>query len=258
MNYESLLLIYTLLLYGFIFLLGICIGSFLNVLIYRIPNSIPFTFNRSHCPKCNHLLHLIDLFPIFSYIFLKGKCRYCKNNISIRYLMIELLTGVLFLITFYRYGFSLSTLIYLIAISLLIVIALIDYDTMYIYDYNHLFFIVLSFIRFFFINDLHFSSHLIGSICISFPLFIIYHIIKDSIGGGDIKLMFSCGFLLGTPLTILSFLISTITASIYAAYLILFKHKKRNEHIALGPFLCLGFITSILFGNELIYLFFLI
>ena len=120
------------------------------------------------------------------------------------------------------------------------------------YEYNHIVFIILGLIRYIFINDIPLTSHIIGALCISIPLLIISYIIKDSIGGGDIKLMASCGFLLGISNTILSFLIGTFSAAFIAVYYILTKKKNRMDTIAFGPFLCIGFIISILYAQQII------
>ena len=138
MSLDTLILLYNLITYSFIFLIGICIGSFINVCIYRIPNNISVAKGRSFCPTCSHQLHALDLVPLFSYLLLGKKCRYCHTSISPRYFGVELLTGILFILVFYKYQFTLLTLLHFIFISLLIVIAYIDYDTMDIYEYNHI------------------------------------------------------------------------------------------------------------------------
>ena len=113
----------------FAFLFGITIGSFLNVVIYRVPNNININFPPSHCPKCKHKLCALDLVPLFSYLFLGRKCRYCSDPISPRYFTIELITGLLFVATFLKFGWSIETVIYALFISALICVFMIDYDT---------------------------------------------------------------------------------------------------------------------------------
>jgi len=111
----------------YIFLIGIIIGSFLNVCIYRIPKGENIAVVRSHCMNCGYQLKWYDLFPIFSYIFLGGKCRKCKQKISIQYPLIEGLNGVLYLLIYMMYGVSMTTLLYCLLFSALIVISVIDF-----------------------------------------------------------------------------------------------------------------------------------
>ena len=118
---HPLILVYT-------FILGTLIGSFLNVVVYRVPREESLSFPPSHCPSCNTRLKAYDLVPVVSYLFLGGKCRTCKTAISIRYPLVEMLTGLLFLVTVMKFGVSLEALKYLLVIALLLPVALIDYD----------------------------------------------------------------------------------------------------------------------------------
>lgn len=113
----------------FSFLFGITVGSFLNVVVYRVPNGININFPPSHCPKCKHRLCAADLVPLFSYLFLGRKCRYCSDPISPRYFTVELITGLLYTALFYVYGYSWTCLFYFLFVSCLICIFLIDFDT---------------------------------------------------------------------------------------------------------------------------------
>ena len=119
--------------YILVIILGLVIGSFLNVCIYRIPREESISYPPSHCGNCGHNLHPVDLIPIISYVFLKGKCRYCKEKISIRYPMIEGLNCILYLVIYMKYGFMIYTVEFCILISLLIVISMIDYNTQEVY-----------------------------------------------------------------------------------------------------------------------------
>ncbi|HCW53501.1 MAG TPA: prepilin peptidase, partial [Clostridium sp.] len=112
----------------FVVIIGLVIGSFLNVCIFRIPEEQSICFPPSHCTSCQHQLGVLDLIPVLSYVFLGGRCRYCKENISIRYPLIEVLNGFFYLIIYFRFGFSIFTLKYFILTSLLIVISMIDFD----------------------------------------------------------------------------------------------------------------------------------
>ena len=192
MNYEMFL-------YAFVALYGLCIGSFLNVLIYRIPNNLNFAKGRSMCPNCNHTLGVFDLCPVFSYAFLGGKCRYCKTKISIRYALIEILTAVLFVLVFVVNSFNLLSIIYCLIVCVLIVIGFIDYDTMDIYDASIYILLVFVLLSMFFSGDLLIQDHLIGAVIISVPMFILSKMIHSIIFVSErfcvlaIYRIFACG-----------------------------------------------------------------
>ena len=252
MSYTSLLMILKFTIYTFIFIFGICIGSFLNVCIYRIPQEISISKGRSFCPSCHHQLHAIDLVPLFSFLFLKGKCRYCHEKISPRYFCIELLTGILFVLIYHMNQMSILFFLNCIFVSLLIVIGFIDYDTMDIYDYNHICFILLAVLRLIFVHDLSITSLLLGAIVISLPLLIIYLLTKGGIGMGDIKLMASAGLFLGFKNIIVAFIIGTIFAALVGAYYLLRGQKEKQDRMAFGPFLAIGLFIGALYGDILI------
>lgn len=119
----------TILLYIVIFLYGIVIGSFLNVLIYRIPKKENIVTTRSHCMNCGYQLRWYDLVPLFSYLALGGRCRKCKAHISVQYPVIEALNGVLYLLVFWKYGMSVDSLVYCLLFSALLALSVIDFRT---------------------------------------------------------------------------------------------------------------------------------
>ncbi|NTW72382.1 MAG: prepilin peptidase, partial [Eubacteriaceae bacterium] len=126
-----------------ILIYGLVIGSFLNVVIYRLPNEQSIISPPSHCGSCNTRLRPIDLIPVFSWIFLKGQCRYCGEKISARYALVELLTGTLFLLTYIYTGLSWVLLVNLILVSVLVAMTFIDYDHQIIPDEFHIFLIIV-------------------------------------------------------------------------------------------------------------------
>lgn len=238
--------------YSYVFTLGIVLGSFLNVCIYRFPLKQNVAKGFSFCPTCHHRLMPIDLIPIFSYLFLKGRCRYCHEPIAIRYPFVELLGGCAFLLAFHRFHFSYTWIITSLFLCIGIVIAYIDYDTMEIFDGSH-FFILLLAIAQYAINKPPLINILLGAFIISVPLGLIAWLSKGGIGGGDVKLMASCGLFLGANQIILAALIGIILGGIYAAYLLFIKKMSGKAHIALGPFLIIGVSISALYGPEIIH-----
>lgn len=233
-----------------VFIYGAIFGSFFNVVILRLPKKESLIHHSSHCPNCMEPIKPYDLIPIISYIVLGGKCRNCKQQISIRYPLIELLTAVCFTLVFYRYGFSYFSVIGFLLTSILIIIAMIDIDTMEIYDRFHIFILTLAF-AILFITPLNLLDHLIGFFIISVPFYIIAYI-TNGIGGGDIKLIAIAGLLLGYKATLVAFFIASILGGSMAIYLLLTKQKDRKSLIAFGPYLCIGIYFAYLYGNEIL------
>ena len=235
--------------YIIFFIFGSILGSFYNVVIYRSPRKESIVVGSSHCPSCNTPIKPYDLIPILSYFILGGKCRYCKKPYSFRYLLIEFITGCLFALTYHVYGYSWLTLIGIVLVSILIIITMIDIDTMEIYDTFQvmLFFLAVAFIT---QSGLPFGDHLIGFFIISVPFYILA-LITGGMGGGDIKLIAMGGLLLGWKATLVAFFIASITGGIVAILLILLKQQGRKSLIAFGPYLCLGIYIAFLYGNTL-------
>jgi len=232
-----------------IFIFGAIFGSFFNVVILRLPKNESIVHDSSHCPKCNTNIKPYDLIPILSYLLLGGKCRSCGAKISIRYPIIELLTAISFSGIYLIYGISITTLIGVILVSLLIIITMIDLDTMEIYDRFIILILILSLLNIYF-SKLPILDHLIGFFIISTPLFIIAYL-TNGIGGGDIKLIAVAGLLLGYKATLVAFFIASILGGIVAMYLLITKQKERKSLIAFGPYLCIGIYFAYLFGYTL-------
>lgn len=237
----------TIILYIVIFLYGIVIGSFLNVCIYRLPKKENIVKIRSHCMNCRYQLKWYDLVPLFSYLFLGGRCRKCKQKISIQYPIIEALNGVLYMVVFAEYGFSVTTLLYCLMFSALITLSVIDFRTYEIPLGINVFILTLGLIRVF--TDLaNWPCYVIGLVCVSGVLFLIYWISGGrAIGGGDVKLMAACGLVLGWKLIIIGFVAGCIIGSV--THLIRMKISGEGHVLAMGPYLAAGIMTAALFGN---------
>lgn len=245
---DSLLLI----LYIYSFLIGICIASFLNVVIWRLPQGLSFVKGRSFCPACEHQLKWYDLFPVFSYLFLKGKCRYCRSKIPVRDTVLEFLGGCIGILCFYLYGFSWDTIVVFAIFMILLTITMIDFDTMTIP--NGLIIALLVPVGMFTAlhTEMDIVTRCIGFFIVSLPMYLLTVLIPDCFGGGDIKLIAVAGFLLGWKLTLLAFFISVIIGGCYAIFLLLSKITEKGAHIAFGPYLCTGIMISLLYGEKLI------
>lgn len=215
-------------LYVFSALAGLVIGSFLNVVIYRLPKGTFFSKARSFCPKCGAPIKAYDNIPVISYLILKGKCRNCHASISPRYPLIEALNCILWVVNFAVYGISWMTLVYDVLVSVLIVVAMIDFDTFEIPDSSNITILLLGLITFFPISGVSWQSKLIGCVCISLPMLILA--LFGGMGLGDVKLYFVLGLLFGWQKILVIFLISVVVGGIFSiVYMIVRKKKEQNE-----------------------------
>lgn len=244
----------TILLYIMIFLYGIVIGSFLNVCIYRIPKKEDIVKINSHCMSCNYNLKWYDLVPLFSYIFLGGRCRKCKAKISIQYPLIEGLNGILYVLVFLVNGFTIESLLYCLMFSALITLSVIDFRTYEIPFGINLFILTLGLIRVA-LDYQNFLDYIIGFISVSGFLYLLFLLTKGrGIGGGDIKLMAVSGLMLGWKCNILALAIGCIVGSII--HIIRMKVSKEDHVLALGPYLSVGIMVAALWGEALLQWYF--
>lgn len=239
-------------LYLLIFVFGLCIGSFCNVLIYRIPNKIDFVRGRSFCPGCHHTLSPLDLVPIFSWLFLGGRCRYCHNKISYRYPLVEFSGGLWAVLSVAVFGFTPKAAIVCVSLFILMVIALIDADTMEIPDGLVIALCVVAAGAIFAFPEISILSRVIGLFAVSVPMLLINLAVRTSFGGGDVKLCAVCGFLLGWQQLLVGTFIALLLGGGYGIYLLASKKKGRRDHFAFGPCLSVGMAIALLCGKTLL------
>ena len=234
--------------YIIIFIFGITIGSFLNVCIYRIPLHESIVTAPSHCMSCGRRLKWYDLVPVFSWLFLGGKCRSCKTRISPQYPIIETLNGVLYVLICVVCGLNYRSLVICFMTSALVVLSVIDWRTYEIPFGINVFLFILG-IAATALDSAHILSHLVGMVCVSGFLGILYVASSGrAIGGGDIKLMFACGLILGWQKIILAFLLGCIIGSVI--HLIRIKAKGAGHVLAMGPYLSVGIFLAALWGEQ--------
>ncbi|MBQ7775739.1 MAG: prepilin peptidase [Lachnospiraceae bacterium] len=240
----------TIFLYIVVFVYGITIGSFLNVLIYRIPKKENIAVVRSHCMSCGYQLRWYDLVPLFSWLTLGGRCRKCRERISVQYPIIEALNGVLYLMVFHQYGLSVDSLLYCLAFSALLALSVIDFRTYEIPVGFNYFILTLGLIRV--VTDFqNWANYVIGFFAVSAFLYLIVVLSGGrAMGGGDVKLMATCGLLIGWKLIILAFLLGCILGSVI--HVIRMKVSKEGHVLAMGPYLAMGVALSVLYGNQMI------
>lgn len=240
----------TILFYIIIFLFGIVIGSFLNVCIYRIPKHEDIVKVRSHCMACGYQLAWYDMFPVFSYLFLGGKCRKCGEKLSVQYPLIEAANGILYVLIVCVNGVNVDSLLYCLLTSALLVLSVIDFRTYEIPIGINVFILALGLIRV--ITDYHnLLTYLIGFLSVSAVLAVLYYASKGrAIGGGDVKLMAVCGLLLGWKLIIMAFLLGCVLgAAIHVARM---KIGGEDHVLAMGPYLSMGVFIAALWGNQIL------
>lgn len=234
------------------FVLGLILGSFYNVIGFRLPQKKSIIKPRSSCPKCSHILKWYELIPVLSFIIQKGKCRNCGNRISLFYPFTELITGSLFATSYFIFGLSGNLVISLLIISFLAIVIVSDLNYMIIPDE-----ITVVFSLFLIITKLISGGIqlLLSSLLSGIIMFLAMYLImllgnflfkKESLGGGDIKLMFFIGLTLNPLLSILAIFIGSLIALIPAIYL---QVKKNEKMVPFGPFLLIGnlfvFLTKI-------------
>lgn len=236
--------------YIIIFLFGIVIGSFLNVCIYRIPKKENIVTTRSHCMSCGYVLKWYDLFPVFSYLLLGGRCRKCKAKISVQYPLVEVLNGVAYIVIVCVNGVNVESLLYCLLSSALLVLSIIDFRTYEIPFGINVFILALGLVRV--ATDYsNWSLYLIGFLSVSVALLILYYVSGGrAIGGGDVKLMAVCGLLLGWKLIIFAFLLGCVLGAVI--HVIRMRVSGENHVLAMGPYLSMGVFIAALWGEQMI------
>ena len=227
------------------FIFGITLGSFYNVVGYRLPREQSLITPSSHCTSCNHKLNIIDLFPVFSFLLLGGKCRYCKQKISWFYPIFELTTGILFALAYIVFGHSINFLISIVLISMLLIIIISDYQTMIIPDELLIFSGILLMILIGIKSGIIGLLYSIGNGLLAFAVMYLIKKLgdflfkKESMGGGDIKLMFIFGLVMGLPMTLISIFIASFIGLPVSLYIL---YRKKEHEIPFGPFLAVAAI----------------
>ncbi len=258
----------------FIILLGLCFGSFANVCIWRIPRNESIWFPRSYCPSCKKQIVWYHNIPVFSYFFLFGKCHYCKTKISFQYPLIEILTSTFFYLLYLKYGISASFFYTSVLTILLIIISVIDYFHQIIPDELSIGIMILGIVSSpwnpFLLNIFtakfkfpYLISLLYSIISLVLSGGILYFIAvigekifkRESMGGGDIKLIAGIGTFIGIYSTLWVLFIGSILGAVIGILLILLSKKTKEEPIPFGPFLNLACYSILLIDNTFVKFF---
>ncbi len=234
------------------FVVGITIGSFLNVCIYRLPIGMSVVSPPSRCGSCGHRLGGLDMIPVLSYFLLGGKCRYCHTHYSMRYALVELLTGLLFALAGKYFLPGIPLILIFILICCLIVITFIDFDHQIILN---------RFVALVFVTGLlftHFYTHnwlyaLYGMLFSGGLMGAIYFLSRGGMGAGDVKLSFALGIWAAIPGSMVVLLLAFVMGGLVGVVLLATKLKTRKDPIPFGPYLCIAMYINLLYGPYLVY-----
>ncbi len=242
------------------FVFGTVVGSFLNVCIYRLPRGLSIVRPGSKCPHCGEPIRAYDNIPVLSYILLRGRCRKCKGRISLRYPLVEALNGALYALLMWRFGLTPEAIIFMLFCSAAVVITFIDLDFQIIPDVITLPGTVLALVTGSLVLPDVFDrtiplgpvNSIIGA-ALGFGLFYFIAVVsKGGMGGGDIKMMAMVGAVVGWKGVLLTTFVASLVGSVVGIGLMVFKGAARKAKVPFGPFLALGFVISILFGQEIL------
>lgn len=248
-----------------VFVFGAVVGSFLNVCIVRIPKRESVVSPPSHCPRCKTSLRFYDNVPLISYLLLRGRCRFCGGAISARYFFVELMTALLGVALWYRFGLGIAFFIYFAFVASLIVISFVDLDLRIIPDAISLPGIAVGFVASILSSSISapfsytpspmdsFLGILLGG-GILFLVAWVYQLLtgKEGMGGGDIKLLAMIGSFLGWASVLLTLFLASLTGSVVGVSFMLAKGVDTKYALPFGPFLCVGAVLDLFFGEELV------
>lgn len=249
-----------------VFIFGTVIGSFLNVCIGRIPDEESVISPPSHCPKCKASIAFYDNFPLLSYLWLRGKCRACHERISPRYFIVELLTGLVALALYFRFGLSYTFVVSFVFAAAMIVISLIDLDVRIVPDVISLpgiiVGLVFSVVGYFVFTDAFeiipnplssLTGILVGGGFLLATAWIYEKVTGvDGMGGGDIKLLAMIGAFLGWPSIPVTLFVASVLGSVIGVGLMLATGAGRRLALPFAPFLCSGALIYLFYGEALI------
>ncbi len=245
----------------FFFILGCAWGSFSNVCIYRIPNDRGFVFSRSFCPNCKNTIKWYDNIPLISYLLLKAKCRNCDYKINFQYFVVELLTALSFVLIYYFHGLTVTSLLLLILIFFFIIIFFIDLKHYIIPNELTFPLMFIGFIKSFYPNlnqtlFPNFINSLIGGFAGYFIIWLIIFLYKkirnkEGMGLGDAKLLSAVGFWFGWISIPIVIFFSSIIALLTVAPSLINKSRNLSAQIPFGPYLIIGCLIFIMFGNQI-------
>lgn len=240
-------------------LIGVCVGSFLNVVIYRLPGGMSLSKPASHCTKCDYTLKWYDNIPVLSYLVLGGKCRKCRTPISPRYITVELLNAAFWLLSVYLFWEKnpVYAVISAIALSTLICIFFIDLEHLLIFNRFVIILACLGVVAIFVDKYTRWYDHIIGAVAFGGVFLLIYYgaiwvLKREGLGFGDVKFAFAAGLLLGWQRMLFAMLIASVSASIILLIVRRVRDDEQDTEYPFGPFISVGVAAALLFGAPVI------
>ena len=234
------------------FVLGLITGSFLNVVVYRMPRGESVISPPSHCPVCLHRLGISDLIPVLGYLWLRGRCRYCSSPISVMYPLLEIVMGLVFWLAFVEYGWSAQWAVAAVLGALLIACAGIDLQFKIIPDRLTLPGMVLGLVLAMMGFGPGITASILGVLALGGLLLLMGVVFTGGMGGGDIKMGAMMGAFLGPGLAMVALVIASLIGAVIGLIPIMLQKRDRKEGIAFGPFLALGGMVAFLYGNAIV------
>lgn len=241
-----------------IFIYGLLIGSFLNVVIYRIPREENIAWPGSHCPGCGHGLKWYDNIPLLSYLILRGRCRYCKEEISLQYPLVEALNGIIYVLLYiFFYQVKLDFVFLALISSTLLAILVIDLKEQLIPDVLVVIVLISSIIHkalLHFLEGIPFplTDSLLGLIIAGGLFLLIVFFSRGGMGGGDVTLIGALGFVLGLKGILTVIFLSFVLGSVISIFLLAARIKSRKDPIPFGPFIVISFYITLFFGDNIL------
>ena len=243
--------------YVAVFILGTLLGSFANVCIYRLPQRLSIIFPGSHCPFCQEALRPWQNIPLLSYLLLGGQCAKCKMAIALRYPLIELSNGLLYVFLYYQYHLSVQTVVFALLTTALLIVSCIDLAHTIIPDAITLPGIVVGLGTSLWLTPVGLRNALLG-VVLGGGLFLLMAILsvvilqREGMGGGDIKLIAMLGAFLGWQAVLVTIFLAAVLGASVGLTLILVRRKGRREPLPFGPFLALGALLAIVWGDTIL------
>jgi leader peptidase (prepilin peptidase)/N-methyltransferase len=240
-----------------VFILGTLFGSFANVCIYRLPQRLSIIFPGSHCPSCQEALRPWQNIPVLSYLLLGGQCARCKTVISLRYPLIELSNGLLYVFLYYQYHLSVQTVVFALLTTALLIVSCIDLAHTIIPDAITLPGIVVGLGTSLWLTPVGLRNALLG-VGLGGGLFLLMAVLsvviltREGRGGGDIKLIAMLGAFLGWQAVLVTIFLAAVLGAGVGLTLILIRRKGRREPLPFGPFLALGALLAMVWGDTIL------
>src|SRR5215510_12723128 len=243
--------------YGVVFVLGTLFGSFANVCIYRLPQRLSIVFPGSHCPCCQEALHPWHNMPVLSYVLLGGRCAICKTAISPRYPLVELGNGLLYVVLYHYYHFSMQGLVFALFATALLIVACIDIVYTIIPNAITLPGIVVGIGASLWLTPVGIGNAVLG-VLVGGGLFLLMAVLsavilqREGMGGGDIKLIAMIGAFLGWHAVFVTIFLGAVLGALVGIILMLLRLKGRKEPLPFGPFLALGAFLTMVGGDTML------